>query len=81
MRKHVAQSFQDGQSEVRRRRLKREALADEAGQLALVIDGVEAGQYAACAVTKDVDRKAWLTNRCEIDNSSHVRQVVANCAT
>src|SRR2546426_7517746 len=43
MRSHVAQPLENGEGEVLRRHLEREALADEPGELRLMLDRIEAG--------------------------------------
>jgi len=52
VRGDVAQSLEHREREVRRRHLVREALTDEARELCLMIDGEQARDDAAGAVTE-----------------------------
>ena len=77
MRKHVTKSFEDGEGKVRRRGLKREALADEAGEGGLMFEGVQAGQHPAGAVAQHEHRKIRFTPGREIDHAGDVGEVVS----
>jgi hypothetical protein len=48
----MAQTLQHGEGDIRRRQLVGEALADQAGELGLMAEGVHAGNHAAGAVAK-----------------------------
>jgi len=49
--REMAQPFEDGERKVRGRQLVRKALADQAGELRLVIEGEQTGDDAAGAVS------------------------------
>ena len=76
VRKHVTQSFQDGEGDVRRRRLKREAFADEAGEVGLMFEGVETGEHTARAVTEHEHGKIRFTGGGELDHACDIGDVV-----
>jgi hypothetical protein len=57
VRRDVAQPFEDGEGEIRRRHLMREALADETGQFFLMLERVDARDDAAGAVAQQKPRQ------------------------
>ena len=60
MRREVAEPLEYGQRDARRREAKGKALANQSGQLRLVLEGVEAGHDAARAVAEEKDREILL---------------------
>ena len=58
VRRQVAEPLQHRQREVRRGHLEREALADQARELVLVLERVATGDHAAGAVTEQEHRQA-----------------------
>ena len=76
MRRDVAQALEDGEREIRRRNLEREVLADEPGQLLLVVERVDAGGDAARAVAEQEDGQARLPRLRESHEGPDVAGVV-----
>ena len=76
VRRDVAQPLEHGEREVRRRHLEREALADQAGELGLMLERVEARHDAAGAVTEQEHRQAGLPRLRERHERRHVADVV-----
>ncbi len=70
------QPLEDSEGEVGRRHLVGEALADEAGELLLMLEGVDGRDDAARAVAKNEDRERAFAGAREIDELLDVAHVV-----
>src|SRR6266508_1494278 len=56
----MAQTLQHSEGDIRRRQLVCEALADQAGELGLMVERIHAGDYAAGAVAEQEDRQSRM---------------------
>ena len=77
VRRHVAQPLEHRQRKVRSGQSERETLADQAGELSLVLEGVEAGHDSAGAVAEQEYGKARLTGFRELHECGHVGDVIS----
>jgi len=72
----VAQPFENRESEVGRGQFMRKAFAYQPRQLGLMVEGVKAGDNAACAVTEEEHWQAWLPQLYGGRDRFHIMDVV-----
>src|SRR4051794_10769453 len=72
VRREVAQAPQRSEGKIRCRDLEREALADQPGQLGLMIKGVETCNDAAGAVPEKVNRQSRMGGDGERYNAADI---------
>src|SRR5208282_455422 len=74
--REVAEAGEDGQGKIGRRHLEGETLADQSSEFGLVLEGVDAGEHAACAVVEKVYGKARLPRFHQGHEGGHIADVV-----
>ena len=60
VRGDMAEPLEDGEGEIGRRNLEGEALADQSGELGLVVERIKARHHTAGAVAEQENRQAGL---------------------
>ena len=76
VRRQVADALEDGEREVGRVHLERKALADQTGDLVLILQRVDARDHAARAVAEQVDRHAGFALLRDLDEHRDVADIV-----
>ncbi len=75
MRYKVAYRLQNRECEIRRRHLEREILANEAGNLGAVIEGIQARYHATGAMTEQENRDTGLARLRELDEAMQIGDI------